>query len=94
MGKRLDTLNIPNLTAPTGKRRVGEVQVASTVGFYDHKRIRLNGNVGTLFWCHDVPDAVRETIRESSNVVVVGARSQYAPEQRKTLIFVSDRRMH
>lgn len=91
MGKPLASLNVPNVAAPKGARKAREFDVIRSIDYHDFRRVRLNGNVGTLFALSSSRNV--ESLRDDySNVVILAGRSQYAPELSTRYVFVSDNR--
>lgn len=87
----LEALNIPNLATPKGTRKMQEWDLITSIDFHAYKRIRLNGNKGTLFTVHS--DRGISNLRDAySNVLILGGHSQYAPEQSRRYVFISDAR--
>jgi hypothetical protein len=91
MGKPLANLNVPNVTAPKGTRKAREFDVIRSIDYHDFRRVRLNGNAGTLYALSSGRGV--ESLRDAySNVVILAGRSQYAPELSTRYVFVSDKR--
>lgn len=92
MARKLAALNF-DVTLPTGKRKLSEWDFYSdrNVRWHRHERIRLNGMAGSLYFCDSVPDYVSGD--NYSNVVILKSRSQYAPEQVSSVVFVADKAM-
>lgn len=96
MGRKLPNLTIPNPIRPTGTRKLAEFDLMSRNGhdyrFYRSERVRLNGNTGTLFFGDNPP--AENLPAMYSNVVILSSRSEYAPEQTSSVVFVADRGMN
>lgn len=93
MARRLPDLTIPNATIPTGTKRLDVWDAYTTHGltFWESRRIRVNGQSGTLFSCVITP-TMRKWREDFNNVLILASRSEYAPEQVTGRIFIADKR--
>lgn len=93
MARKLPDLTIPDVTIPSGSKRLTEWDAYTTHGlrFWVSQRVRINGQSGTLFAC-DVTPTVRKWREDFNNVLILSSRSQYAPEQVTERIFIADKR--
>ena len=85
----LQELNL-NYPRPTGARKGTELEVFKFIDFYAHRRVRLAGIRGTLFTCSRADENIMGMF---SNVTILRGSSQYAPELRRTFVFVADRKL-
>lgn len=96
MGRRLQEIEVPNLTYPKGTKRLA-LNWGSPffeIRYWSEQRIRLNGHAGSLFSVD--PDGLkkgRKFVDEYNNVVALGGHSEYAPELARHYVFVADRAM-
>lgn len=92
---RLQNLTIPNVTLPTGNRKISEWDLITRDDFryHSHQRVRVNGIAGTLFTSDTITDAMRALREQHSNVLILAGHSQYAPEVTKGYVFVADKGM-
>jgi hypothetical protein len=89
--KPLANLNVPGVAAPRGARKAQECDVIRSIDYHGFRRVRLNGNAGTLFTLSSGRNV--ESLRDAySNVIILAGRSQYAPELSTRYVFVSDKR--
>lgn len=94
MGKRLPDITIPNLSLPNGRTKISEdFAFMRAMRFHKYMRVRLNGMVGTMFWCDTISSAMESIARNSANVVLLSSRAEYAPEQISRVVFIADKRM-
>lgn len=96
MSRKLPNLTLPNLTPPTGTRKLAEWDLYSRPDFRwsRYQRARVNGVKGTFYFSTSaLSDSVRELPASHSNVVILASRSEYAPEQVRSVVFVADKGM-
>lgn len=95
MRKRLQSLNIPNVTLPTGARKLSEWDLITRDDFryHNYRRVRINGHIGTLFASDSIADGVRALRERHSNVLILSGHAEYAPEQKHGYVFVAAKRI-
>lgn len=97
MPRRLQDLTLPNVTLPTGTRKLTESfgsELYDVVTYHNFQRVRINGMVGTLFTTDRITDAMLSLRDKYSNVLILAGHSEYAPEQSRGYVFVADRRIN
>ena len=96
MSTRMPNLEIPNVTLPTGARKLREEfgsELYEVVTYHAFRRVRINGMAGTLFTTDGITDAMLALRERYSNVLILGGHSMYAPEQKRGHVFVADKRI-
>lgn len=71
-------------------------EVATLTDYYDFYRtkVTINGELirGYMYKCDKLPPDNRRKLESYPNVVVLGLRSEYAPEQGRNAVFVGDKK--
>lgn len=77
-------------------KKITIAEIAMLTDYYEFCRYKLNVNGevvrGYLYKCDRLPREDREKLESYPNVMVLGVRSQYAPELRRNAVFVGDKK--
>jgi len=94
---RLPKINAP-VAMPTGARKADFYDLfadGDELAYYDYRRMNLNGSTGYIYTlCKALSNEQKQKyITAYNNVTFLSGHAEYTPEQKRSYIFVADRRM-
>jgi hypothetical protein len=98
MSRIIQDMNIKGMVMPEGDTEAGFLELFSDsteLEYHDFNRVKVNGIKGYIYTLSQTLSKVRKQhySKKYNNLTFLSGHAEYAPEQKKQYLFVSDKPM-